>query len=539
MKKILILALFLALGWTGSTWFIGNETESLLKNTIKNTKNAYSESGMKVNIELKEYKKSFFKSTAKTVISIKTGDPEVDELFKEIQLNNTITHGPLLWVAGTLNVGTAHIHSTLDMDSLEPDTQEILKKLFANTSPFSSTLLFGLSETVDYTLTIPAIEIKEDASLLSLKDGLYLAGIFNKTSLMGTAKGTMGDININDDGLIIETSASNIDIDMQGMVAGQMLGTSHFTTPLIKIIIVEGMPPISFGIDLSSETQQVDNKALDGVIKLIASNIQAPIEMSDIYLSATFKGFQIKGLEQLASIQKDLQQLQSSVRSNDEMSIEEQDALMNKIQNLPNIMVAAVQNTLKKDETALSVNIDITSQQGNALLNVDSRYIGNGADINLEELSTNGLTALLKILAGNIEFNTPKTMIASTPVAFLMPPLVEQGLIAEDADNYRLNAIFKTDSITLNNKAISADEFITLLTALGLVGGDDELPEGAELSDHLELPTDLPAGVFEELSEQLSEEVQDDTQEKTTEIREAEQQENTVEKVEGDTQQSQ
>jgi hypothetical protein len=299
------------------------------------------------------------------------------------------------------------------------------------------------------------------------------------------------------------------------------------------------MPPISFGIDLSSETQQVDNKALDGVIKLIASNIQAPIEMSDIHLSATFKGFQIKGLEQLASIQKDLQQLQSSVRSNDEMSIEEQDALMNKIQNLPNIMVAAVQNTLKKDETALSVNIDITSQQGNALLNVDSRYIGNGADINLEELSTNGLTALLKILAGNIEFNTPKTMIASTPVAFLMPPLVEQGLIAEDADNYRLNAIFKTDSITLNNKAISVDEFVTLLTALGLVGGDDELPEGAELSDHLELPTDLPAGVFEELSEQLSEEVQDDTQEKTTEIREAEQQENTVEKVEGDTQQSQ
>ncbi|MCK5812693.1 MAG: DUF945 family protein [Cocleimonas sp.] len=504
MKKILILIPFLILSWAGSTWFIGNETELLLKDYIKNTKNAYAEMGMETHIDIKGYEKSFLKSTAKTIFSLNTGDPELDDLFKEVPFNNTISHGPLLWVKGMPRFGTAYIHSTLDIDSLGAETQDILKKLFANKNPLNSNILFGLNETADYDLIIPAIDIKEDVSVFSLKDGIYLSGTGNKNTLMGTVKGTIGKIKINDDGLLIDISASTVDVDMQGMVAGQMLGTTHFEIPSIKIE-GEEMPPTSFSIDFSSNMEQVENKALDGSLKLIASNIKAPIDISTIHLNALFKGYQIKGLEQLVAIQKDLQQLQSGGLSGD-MNSEEQEALMNKIQNLPNVMVAAVQNTLKKDKTTLSLNLDIASKQGKALLTIDGRYIGNGADINLEELSTNGLVALLKIIAGKIDFNTPKTMIANTPAAFFMPSLVEQGLIAENDDSYRLNAIFETNSITLNDKAVSVDEFITLLTALGLGGTDDELPEGVESSDNIDLPADLPAGVFEELSEQLGEE---------------------------------
>ena len=91
MKKILILILFLIFGWAGSTWFIGNETESLLKTYMQNTKNASAEMGMKTNYEIKDYKKSFLKSTAKTVMSLNTGDPVIDELFGEFQFNHTIS----------------------------------------------------------------------------------------------------------------------------------------------------------------------------------------------------------------------------------------------------------------------------------------------------------------------------------------------------------------------------------------------------------------------------------------------------------------
>ncbi len=500
MKKILILILFLIFGWAGSTWFIGNETKSLLKTSLNNSEKAYAEMGVISNFEVKDYKKSFLKSTAKTVVSLNTGDPELDGLFKDIQFNNTITHGPLLWANGRLGLGTAHIHSRLDMEALDAETKDILKRIFADKNPLNSHVTFGIDETADYELIIPRIDIKEDISQLVIKDGIYLSGTVDKSTLIGTVKGTIGAIEINDDGLMVKTAVSALDVDMQGMLAGQMLGTAHFSTPSITIK-GEAIPPLSFGIELSSDAKKVGNDALNSSIQLIASNIEAPIEVSTIKFDLAFKELQIKGLEQLASIQKDLEQLQSSAFNTD-MSEEEQDAAMNKLQNLPNIMVTAIQNIFKQDKTAFNLKLDIESQQGNALLNIDTRYMGNGADFNLEELSTDGLATLLKVIKGKIDFSTPKAMIAPTPAAFLMPALIEQGIIAEDSDSYRLNMLLKKDAITLNNKSISVNELSQLLETLGLGTSQDEPAEAEEFDQ-----SDLPPALLEELSKQSTEEI--------------------------------
>ncbi|MCK5918744.1 MAG: DUF945 family protein [Cocleimonas sp.] len=506
MKKILILILFLIFAWAGSTWFIGNETESLFKTYLKNTKNAGADMGLETHYYIKDYKKSFLKSTATTVVHLNTGDPVIDELLGDVQFNNTISHGPVLFANGTLGFGTAHIYSELDVSSLKPETQDIMKRLFADKSPLSGNITFGINDSSDYDLSIPAIELKEGESRFSLKDGLYVAGAINKATLMGTAKGTIGAVHIIDDGLNIDVSASTIDVDMQGMVAGQMIGTSHFATPSVKITGNE-VPPVSFGLDFSSDTRRAsDNEALDGDIKLLASNIEAPVDISEIKLSTSFKAFQIKGLEQLAAVQKDVQQLQSSALSG--MNGAEQEELMSKLQNLPNIMIAAVQNTLKKDKTELQVTADIASQQGGSLLDIEARYIGNSTDINLEELAMGGLAALQKLVNGKIDFTAPKAMLTSTPAAFFIPSLVEKGVIAENADNYSLNAVFKTDGIDLNGKSISVDDFISLMEALGLGGGDDELPAGVELPEGAGVPMEgIPAELLEELSKQSAEDL--------------------------------
>ncbi len=506
MKKILILILFFLFGWAGSTWFIGNETESLLKSYLDNSKKAYAEMGMKANFEIKDYKKSFLKSTAKTVISFSTGDPELDELFKNIQFNNTITHGPLLWANGKLAFGTAHIHSTLDMEALEAETREILKRIFADKNPLNSHLTFGIDETVDYELVIPEIAIKETMSQLMIKDGISLSGTMDKNTLMGTVKGTVGAIEIKDDGLLVKTALSTLDIDMQGMIAGQMLGTAHFSTPSIKI---EGkaIPPLSFGIELSSDAKKEGDEGLNSAIQLIASNIKAPIDVSTIKFDLTFKELQIKGLEQLAAIQKDLEQLQSNAFNTD-MSEEEQDAAMNKLQNLPNIMLSAIQNIFKQDKTAINLKLDIASQQGNALLDINTRYTGNGANFTLEELSTNTLATLLKVIEGKIDFSSPKAMLANTPAMFLMPSLIKEGVIAEDSDSYRLNVLFNKNAITLNNKPISVEEFAQLLNPLG-VGASQNEPADAEELDQSELP---PALLEEELSKQSTEKTVEETE---------------------------
>ncbi len=508
MKKLLILILFLIFSWAGSTWFIGNETESLLKTYMQNTKNAYAKMGVDTNFHIKNYKKSFLKSTATTVMSLNTGDPAIDELFGELQFNNSISHGPILFTNTSPSFGTAHIHSELDVSSLESETQDLIKKLFADKNPLTGTIIFGLSDSADYDLSIPAVDVKEGKSQFSLKEGIHITGTINKTTLMGTTNSTIGALHIIDDGLNIDTSASSVEVDMQGMIAGQMIGLIHFVTPSVKIT-GDDVPPLSFGLDLLSDTRRAGDKALDGDIKIIASNIEAPIDMSEIKLSTSFKALQVKGLEQLAAIQKDVQQLQSSTMS-ENMSANEQEALMEKLQNLPNIMTVAVQNTLKKDKTELQVKADIASKQGNSLLDINARYIGNGADINLEELITGGLASVQKIINVNIDFSAPKAMITSTPAVFFLPSLLKQGVITENTDNFSLKAIFDTDSIDLNGKSMRADDFVELMETLGLGGGgNDELPVGIELPEGADIPMDgLPPALLEELSKQTDEELE-------------------------------
>lgn len=507
MKKILILILFLILGWAGSTWFIGNETESLLKTYLKNTKNASAEMGMETQYDLKEYKKSFLKSTAKTVMSFKTGDPQVDALLKDIQFNTVITHGPVLFVEGRPSFGTAHVHSTLDLESLTAETKAIVNTIFADKNPITTNITFGIDDVADYEVIVPAMDVQEDDSQFTLKEGISITGKINKTTLMGTATGTIGALQVKNEGLTMNTSETALEVDMQGIVAGQMIGTSHFAIPSLQIT-GDALPPVSLGLDLTTDTRKAGEDALDGGIKLVASNIEAPVDMSNVSLSTSFKALQIKGLEQLVAIQKDLQKLQAEAMSGG-MSDEKQQALMEKVQNLPNIMLAAVQNTLKKDTTTFVINADITSQQGNSLLALDTRYVGDSTDINLEKLLSGGLTVMLKVLNGSVDFSAPKAMISATPAAFFIPSLVEKGLIAESKDNYTLQANFKSDSVTLNGKSMSPNDFEALVGTLGLSGENEALAPDVTSSQGAGVAlSDLPPQLLEELAKKSVEELE-------------------------------
>ena len=504
MKKILILILLLILGWAGSTWFIGNKTEELLSTYIQQSEKSYADMGMDAQIKIKDYKKSFLQSTAKTSFSLKTGDPILDGLLKDIQFNNTITHGPILLADGTPSFGTALIHSTLDMDALAPEAKEFLAKAFADKNPLTSTMTFGLDKTAHYTISIPAVDLplQDGKSSIKLQDGIQLAGIINKDTLMGTLKGTIGGWDILLDGEKFTTSASTIDVNMTGIVAGQMIGTTAFSLPSVNAELSSLPEAIKFGIDMVTNTQKSGEKALQGDMSLNLSNIKAPVDVSDINFNSNFKGFQIKGLEQLADAQKELQKLQTSA-INSNISEAEQQALITKLKALPALLTSAVQNTLKKDETHITVKLDISSSQGKALLNADTLYVGNGVDIDIEKIAAGGLAEIMKILEGKFNFSAPKKMINTTPAALMMPMFTENGLIAEDKDKYSISTQFKGDTITLNGKTMTADEFITLMDSLKRGGAPAELEQSSDTG----LPDAIPEALLKELSKQSIEEL--------------------------------
>ncbi len=506
MKKILILILFLILGWAGSTWFIGNKTEELLDTYLKQNQKSYADMGIDAQFKIKDYKKSFLKSTAKTSLSLNTGDPALDNVLKNIQLNNIITHGPLLLADGTPSFGTVRIHSTLDMDALTPETKDFLTKVFGDKNPLSSTMTFGLNKTVDYTITIPAIDLSvaADKSTIKLKNGIHLSGTANKETLMGTLQGTMGRWDILVDKQKFTTSASTIDIDMQGIVAGQMMGTTKFSLPSVNAELTSLPQQVSFAVDMITNMQKSDDKAIQGDTSFKLTKIKAPVDISELHFTGNFKGFQIKGLEQLADAQQEIQKLQFSTLD-DNLSEAEQKALMTKLQGLPALLTSAVQNILKKDQTAMTVKLDVSSSQGKAVLDADTRYIGNGVDINIEKIATGGLPEVMKILEGKFNFSAPKSMIATTPAALMMPLLTMNGLILETDDKYSLSTVFKGDTVTLNNKDMTTDEFMALVGSLKSGGN----PSSTELDQSQDdgLPEAIPEALLKELSKQKIEDL--------------------------------
>jgi len=425
----------------------------------------------------------------------------LDGLLKDIQFNNTISHGPVLLADGTPKFGTALIHSTLDMDALQPEVKEFLNKLFADKNPLSSTMIFGLNNTADYNISIPEMNINEKKIDLKLNDGIHISGTIDKQTLTGTAKGTIGNWDILADKQKFTLSASTIDMNMKGMIAGQMLGDMKFSLPSVNLELTSLPMPVSFGVDITTDTQKTDDTSIASEMTLSLANIKAPVDVSAINFNTTFKGLQIKGLEQFADIQKEMSTLQTGAL-NENMSEAEQQALMEKLKSLPTILTSAIQNILKKDQTTVTIKLDATSSQGKALLDLDTRYVGNGVDINLEEIAVGGLPAIMKIMEGSFNFSAPKSMIAITPAALMMPIFIDKGLIQENADQYSISTQFKGDSITLNNKAMTPHEFIALIeTIAGPPAGMP--PQGLEAPDGAGLPAGgIPEGLLEELAKQ-------------------------------------
>lgn len=500
MKKLLIIPLLLILGWAGFTWFIGNETESLLKTHIKDSQKNYADLGMDLKYDLTEYKKSFLSSTAKTNISLNTGDPIVDSLLKDIKFNHVISHGPVLFADG-LGFGTTHIHSTLDTDTLDPEVKDILKSLFAEQNPLTSTVTMSIDGETAYTLKVPAITFKEDDIEINIAEGLNVSGSFDKDTFTGTADGTVGTFKFTDGNQTISTSASTIKVNAKGLIAGQMLGTTTLSIPSIKI---EGrmMPPVSFGLNLSTNSEKSGERAVNGDLKLVASKVEAPIDITAIALDTTFKGLQIKGLKQLSELQKDLQNMQASA-FDEKLSAEEQKAMVEKLQSIPTMMTAALQNTVKKDESTLAIKLDVASSKGNALLDTDISYVGNGADLNIDALSSGDIESVLKLFKGKFNLTAPKAMISTTPAALMVPLFVTKGLIAEENDAYYIKTDVTEGAVTLNGKKMTATEFLAYIDSLSdnPLGGTPEAAEDA-MNDMPANGFELPPELLEELMKQ-------------------------------------
>lgn len=457
--------LLLVLAWVGTTWFIGNKTETWLKEHIQTTQKAYSDIGMEIQFDLLEYQKeSFLSSTAKTRLQLKTGNIITDEILKNIPFNSRIQHGPLLFINGMPHLGIASVQSTLDTSRLDPKIRLLVSTLFQENNPLQVQIIHGFDDTVDYRLDIAAIDLKEKEAQLSLDQGIHLSGSINKANLIGTLEGNIGRFTSVENNKSITTSPSSFHIETQGRVANQMLGSIKFSAPLVKLQGMEGFDqPLQFAVDLSTDTHQGNASSLEGSLTVALSKITGVLNISDITFKTVAKEIKTKGLEQIAVIQNDIQALQNSTSTT--ISPAEQQAILEKINSLPALIAIALQNTLSKDKTQLTLQLDIASKEGASHLDLSSRYVGNGTDINLTTFESADLKAFLQIVNGQFNVVVPKEMLDKLPMP-LLTRYIEKGILIETDKQYRANINFENKGIVLNGKSLSPDEFVALFELL-------------------------------------------------------------------------
>ncbi|WP_020559046.1 DUF945 family protein [Thiofilum flexile] len=127
---------------------------------------------------------------------------------------------------------------------------------------------------------------------------------------------------------------------------------------------------------------------------------------------------------------------------------------------------------LQADKSRIQQDINVENKLGVAHLDLDLNYKGNQdkQPITVELLQTLEPKQLLQLVSGKVNFNFDRDLF---PMATLF---LEQPFINKENNKYTMNLELAGDKLVLNNKAMSVEEFMALLTTASnnLSGGDEE-----------------------------------------------------------------
>lgn len=151
--SVIVLLLF------GGYWFLSSATESGIRNYFAG---AHPFQGAKM--DLSTYEKGFFKSRATS--SVNYGSEE-----ESIRLVNEIYHGPLAFTPNGMKIGTAHVITTLDIESLPEETRKEVAEIFAGKEPLVITTDASFGGNRTSNITLAAVNHDKDGSEIRFDGG--------------------------------------------------------------------------------------------------------------------------------------------------------------------------------------------------------------------------------------------------------------------------------------------------------------------------------------------------------------------------------
>lgn len=478
MKKLVTLLsvpVVLLVAWGGTNWYVGQQTETSLKQFIEQQNQSMAQSGFKQ--ELVSYEKSAFGAKAVTKLSMEM--PPLSDLG-EIQLISDITNGPVFVGGGSaVQFGTARIDTHLDMDALDADKRQWLTTAFEGKAPLEGHTVIGFGGGTSYHFSTNPLKVDKDGTT-AVVESITLSGTA-AADQTGTIRVQAGKVDVKDATTQFTVPSTQLDGTITGMIGGQALGNFAVKAPGISVLAEGTTVPVSFDLALQTTSGTADN-ALAGKMALQATNIQGLKDaLSKVDYTAEVSGLDVAGLEAMGKQQAELQNIQNQmVWSADATETPEgqqkQQELMTKLtESTGKVVETLFGKVLKTGKSRLHSTLLAESPKGKLNADIDLTYTGT-ATPDVMTLASYGANDWAKMMKGKMVLDADKGMLPAG-TEMMLTPLTEQGLIKLEGEKIKSNIDLAGENVTLNGKPMRFEDLVKMLVPAGMdqgaaVGGD-------------------------------------------------------------------
>lgn len=487
MKKLitfLSVPVVLAAAWGGTSWYVGQQTETTLKQLIEQ-QNQSSSAGVKQ--ELVSYEKSAFGAKAITKLTFEM--PPLKEMIGEVQFINDIKNGPIF----ANGVGMARVKTTLDMESLSADKRQPLTTAFDGKPPFEANTLIGFGGGTSYDVTVNPAKFAQDGSSVTF-DGAQLTGDAT-AEMLGKFTLHMGKVEGKEANSQFTVPSADMNGNITGLVAGQALGTFDVKVPQVSVLAEGTTEPFIFDLNVKTASD-IKNNELEGNVIVQMDNIKGVKDaLSKVQYTVDVKGMNADGLKEIATLQADMQNAVDQMTWNaDAMETPEgqkkQQELMDKISKTGEQMLNMVfSKVLKTDKSQMHLNFAAESAKGKANADVNLVYAGTGTP-DMMQLATYGANDWAKMVKGKLLLDIDKGILPEG-AEMMVTPVVQQGFLVQDGDKFKGELNLAGETVTLNGKQMPFTDLLQqFLPGMGAANAGNATLSPKAGSD-LGIPDDL------------------------------------------------
>jgi uncharacterized protein YdgA (DUF945 family) len=495
MKKIVTLLsvpVALLVAWGGASWYVGQQTETTLRQFIEQQNQQAAGRGVKQ--ELVSYTKTAFGGKAITKLTFDV--PPLSEDIGTVQFVNDVQNGPVFFGGGSpIAFGMSRINTELDMETLDAGKRDTLKTAFAGKAPLEGHTTIGFSGDTAYHFTMNPLKLSEEGTTMSV-EGAELSGTYNAQS-QGDIDMHVGKLEMKEANTQFSIPSMDVTGEMTGMLAGQALGTFDMKAPQVSILAEGTTEAAVFDLALQVNNAVQDN-AVSASVNVDVNNIKGVKDtLSKFNYKLDMSGMNVDGLKAVEQLQAEMQNTLAQTDWNaDAMETPEgqkkqQELIQKMSQTGEQVMDTIFSKVLISGKSRLHTVLMAESPKGKLNADIDLTYAGQGKPPSMMELLTYGPNDWAKMMKGKWLLDADKAILPEG-TEMLLSPLSSQGLLTLDGEKIKSEAVLDGENIVLNGKSMPFADLIQSLVPAGAPSGEAAgSTEGNSTAADLGIPPDL------------------------------------------------